>query len=633
MDASIDEDGNDPRLIYDFSSSGTYYIGVTGDLTTGKYELRLRQLEGNVSNAFKPGDQLPAGEDRDRLIALGENAANHQETTMEVDPLTMVKKQGVKALRPSGLGLVNAAFENSGNVAFNTAVPPSNQTYQAPIGYRIYRSTTANFEIDQSHFVADVSDTTWIDRNTVNRQTYYYKVTAIYTDGESGPSNTVQILSQFADQPVIALSDTLIEFGEVDLDSTSRKSIVVSNAGTAPLEISNILSDNEAFLPVISSFSLSTGESRVVEFVFRPTDSGSYHGLVSIFSNDYGNPQRSIVLSGEGAVREIALLGDVNADGTINILDALLILSSIRGLTLPQGVDLNWGDVDGNGITDEMDANFILSYTVGLPTLYPIGLPIGQETSIMLASNRYRTTISRRMTPQHLVQLTEWSIDGQQVFILPLSENNELLRERSAACLYEITWDPSMLSFEGIDLSNRDEGVLSLYALEKGKLLLAIAMAGGISRHWQPILRFRSLEGYSTGEATGSTITVRCLEQYSNRFEKVLAYHNEKEERGNSFTGKELNLYQNQPNPFNPSTTIRFNIPEGESFLAAAHLAIYNLRGKKIRTLINHTLIPGNYSVIWDGTDERGRHVASGVYFYRLRNGAVQLTRKMILMK
>lgn len=87
-------------------------------------------------------------------------------------------------------------------------------------------------------------------------------------------------------------------------------------------------------------------------------------------------------------------------------------------------------------------------------------------------------------------------------------------------------------------------------------------------------------------------------------------------------------LLQNHPNPFNPSTTISFTLPEN----ARVNLSIYTLEGKLVKTLINGTLDEGRKQIAWDATDSNGNHVSSGVYFYCLKAGGKALTRKMVLI-
>jgi hypothetical protein len=88
-------------------------------------------------------------------------------------------------------------------------------------------------------------------------------------------------------------------------------------------------------------------------------------------------------------------------------------------------------------------------------------------------------------------------------------------------------------------------------------------------------------------------------------------------------------LAQNYPNPFNPTTTIRFTLPVTEK----VHLAIYNLLGQKIKTLVDGVRTAGVHEVVWDGKDASGMAVGSGVYFYRLETNGVVKTRKMMLIR
>ncbi|MDZ4181937.1 MAG: FlgD immunoglobulin-like domain containing protein [Candidatus Cloacimonadaceae bacterium] len=83
------------------------------------------------------------------------------------------------------------------------------------------------------------------------------------------------------------------------------------------------------------------------------------------------------------------------------------------------------------------------------------------------------------------------------------------------------------------------------------------------------------------------------------------------------------------PNPFNPSTTISFSIPAGMQ----CSLDIYNLRGQKVKTLLNENMTAGKHSVVWDGDDDNGRKVSSGVYLYRLSTPFSSKSAKMLLMK
>lgn len=93
-------------------------------------------------------------------------------------------------------------------------------------------------------------------------------------------------------------------------------------------------------------------------------------------------------------------------------------------------------------------------------------------------------------------------------------------------------------------------------------------------------------------------------------------------------------LGQNYPNPFNPETAISYQLsPKGQAALSNVDLAVYNLRGQKVRTLVQARQPAGGYEVQWDGRDDGGRPVPSGVYFYRLQAGGQAAARKMHLIR
>jgi hypothetical protein len=92
---------------------------------------------------------------------------------------------------------------------------------------------------------------------------------------------------------------------------------------------------------------------------------------------------------------------------------------------------------------------------------------------------------------------------------------------------------------------------------------------------------------------------------------------------------RQFTLYQNIPNPFNPATSISFEVPQA----ADVTLRVYNARGEYVRTLTEGRWEVGVYKATWDGTNHRGERVASGVYFCRFTAGDFRATRKMVLLK
>jgi len=92
-------------------------------------------------------------------------------------------------------------------------------------------------------------------------------------------------------------------------------------------------------------------------------------------------------------------------------------------------------------------------------------------------------------------------------------------------------------------------------------------------------------------------------------------------------------LHQNYPNPFNPTTTIRFDIPAVREGMVRVQLVIFNTLGKQVRSLYQGSLQPGSYTLVWDGRDDAGNAVASGLYFYSIRTDNYFSVKKMMLLK
>jgi hypothetical protein len=90
-----------------------------------------------------------------------------------------------------------------------------------------------------------------------------------------------------------------------------------------------------------------------------------------------------------------------------------------------------------------------------------------------------------------------------------------------------------------------------------------------------------------------------------------------------------LTLFQNHPNPFNPSTVIRYHLPEK----CPVRLEIYDVSGRCIASLVNAEQERGDYSAEWAGKDDMGDKVASGIYFYRLVAGKDVISKKMVLLR
>jgi hypothetical protein len=194
---------------------------------------------------------------------------------------------------------------------------------------------------------------------------------------------------------------------------------------------------------------------------------------------------------------------------------------------------------------------------------------------------------------------------------------------------FELEYDPALVDVRSPGLSNFQDHVM-VSSKESGtgvlKILAADLQGGtieGLNRSFITIpVDFKGnqyqvalviMKGIKLAGADGSLVNVIARTTKSDV--KVIP--------------GEFALQQNFPNPFNPSTTIRYDLPE-EGFV---NLTIYNMMGQKVRTLRLETMQPGYHSMVWDGMNDVGSQVATGMYFYSIHTGSFQATKKMLFLK
>lgn len=134
----------------------------------------------------------------------------------------------------------------------------------------------------------------------------------------------------------------------------------------------------------------------------------------------------------------------------------------------------------------------------------------------------------------------------------------------------------------------------------------------------------QSLEFHQTSAAGGQTFAPYFKAGYVD-----IKSTTDADEENELILPKEYSLAQNSPNPFNPSTKIQFELPRAGQI----RLSVFNVLGQTVKTLCDEKLPAGRHSVIFDGRDNNGGKIASGVYFYRLEAGDFTQSKKMILLK
>jgi flagellar hook assembly protein FlgD len=97
----------------------------------------------------------------------------------------------------------------------------------------------------------------------------------------------------------------------------------------------------------------------------------------------------------------------------------------------------------------------------------------------------------------------------------------------------------------------------------------------------------------------------------------------------NDVVPETFTLYPAYPNPFNPVTTIRYDLPEN----ALVNIIIYDIMGRSIRSLVNSQQTAGYRSIQWNATNDAGSPVSAGIYLYMIQAGEFRQTKKMVLLK
>ncbi len=154
----------------------------------------------------------------------------------------------------------------------------------------------------------------------------------------------------------------------------------------------------------------------------------------------------------------------------------------------------------------------------------------------------------------------------------------------------------------------------------------AIGCSGNITGH-RPPAPFPEIDGYIEGSnQAGLEPRSLYLAQLVDRLGPAVSV----DTKENKLIPMSMTLYQNYPNPFNPSTTIAFEL----STPGEIQMVIFNVLGEKVRILKSGFHTAGSYTIIWDGLNQNGIHVPTGIYFYSLANSLGMVhTRKMVMIK
>ncbi len=306
-------------------------------------------------------------------------------------------------------------------------------------------------------------------------------------------------------------------------------------------------------------------------------------------------------------------LGDVSGNGVITSFDGSMILrDQVEAIEL-NTVQSKVADVSGDTTLTSYDASLILQYVVGLITNFPAGFAKQQEMQGVLSAFAFTIQSSANEGEYDLlVRITKPS----QVFGITMS----------------LGFDTNIVVPKAMKQTALSDSMFMASFFPKGKANLALAgtkpmnTAGDIAR-----FTFTLKEGSVPGNSVLFTMKKFILNEtdYTNDIAGIAM-----DVKNASLLPETFSIEQNFPNPFNPATTINYQLPK-ESDVT---VTIYNMIGQEVRSLVDASQPPGYYSVLWNGRDNNNAPVSSGVYLYKIiaQSGGKNVfvhTKKMVFLK
>ncbi|MFA3783783.1 FlgD immunoglobulin-like domain containing protein [Melioribacteraceae bacterium 4301-Me] len=282
--------------------------------------------------------------------------------------------------------------------------------------------------------------------------------------------------------------------------------------------------------------------------------------------------------------------GDLSGDNAIDAGDASLVLQAVVGKITLTPEQQYAADVDGTPGITAYDAYYILFYS---------------------AYGYWPSSSPKASAVTGTVEFNSLSSGENGIINLPLKLTN-------TSGVYAVTSvvniDANAIDIVSVSKHTPDNWTM-FYNVDNGQLKVAMAGTTPLTDGDVLVIGLKLKTQESVVNLTGSA-------QLNNEIQANLMAN--VREVPTSFS-----MSQNYPNPFNPTTTIKYAIPEK----AQVKLTIYNMLGQQIKTLVNTEQDAGFYKVTWDGTNDFGSRVASGIYIYRIEAGKYVSTMKMNLLK
>jgi len=306
-------------------------------------------------------------------------------------------------------------------------------------------------------------------------------------------------------------------------------------------------------------------------------------------------------------------VGDLDGNGTLTPGDALCVLGTyLNGQVVPASCDAPGNeceaiaaDTDCNGMVTPGDALAVYAHYLAGD---PLAVCVGQGTLL------------RSAVPATTVSIARTVSDTDNTVSVTLSVTSRTHVGAFGARLVV----PDGFVFEGLSRTAATQSFAMLDARTgaDGAVRVGGFDAYGVVAGNAGLVTLTLRREHPGADASAITLTDFTDDLAGSRVEAP----------GAAPAPVAFRLHQNQPNPFNPSTRIRFDVPVGAGRVPV-RLEVYTVRGERVRVLVDDARTPGVYEVNWDGRDASGRTVTSGIYFYKLHAGSFHEARRMVLLK
>ena len=304
-------------------------------------------------------------------------------------------------------------------------------------------------------------------------------------------------------------------------------------------------------------------------------------------------------------IRDSFQLGDASLNADVTAFDAALVLEHVAELGTLSDIQLEVADASMDMSLSAMDASLILQHVVGLINLMDSEPTVATAAGDMNIQDGVFVPNSQLSVPIHIS-------DDQNIYSFKI----------------EMEYDETAMEFEEIEMSDMENSFIIKSKDESGLLQIvgARTLADNIEGIFGNIV-FNVLDT-NIEELEVSVNYLRWNENQASENVLVATFTNSTLSIDET-APQQFALYDNYPNPFNPSTRLSYDIAEQ----VRVNITIFDAVGREVIKLFDGIQNPGFQNVVWNGKDQFGQNVPAGIYIYRMNAGGFISTKKMVLLK